>query len=79
MLDLQESSWWRFGRKFDISRKELDSLKPDPIRSPTKVVMECIVQENPDLTMKSFLETLAKIKRYDVIKELKRFFHFTWV
>ena len=75
MLDRQESSWFRFGRKFEITRKELEYLKPDPIPSPTKVVMECIVQNNPDLTLKSFLETLAKIKRYDVIKALKGFFH----
>ena len=75
LLDLQESSWMHFGAKFDIDRIELDSLKPDPIRSPTKVLMECLVQNDPDLTMATFLGSLEKIKRYDVIKKLTRFFY----
>ena len=75
LLDLQESSWIHFGAKFKIDRKELDSLKPEPIRSPTKVLMECLVQKDPDLTMATFLKSLEKIERYDVIEELSRFFY----
>ena len=75
LLDRQESSWYRLGRKFDIKRIELNYLKPEPIPSPTKVMMEHIVSVNPHLTMKTFLETLVKIKRFDVIKAMEDFFH----
>ena len=75
ILDRHERSWYKFGWKFEIDRKDLESLKPDPIPSPTKLMMKDIVQAQPDLTMKTFLETLATIKRFDVIKALKGFFH----
>lgn len=75
LLDRQESSWYRLGRKFGIERIELEYLKPEPIPSPTKVMMEHIVSVNPHLTMKTFLETLVKIKRFDVIKAMEDFFH----
>lgn len=75
LLDLQENAWFRFGRKFGISRKELDSLRPECPQSPTKLLMEHIVGKQPNLNMRSFLKTLAQIKRSDVIKELKEFFY----
>lgn len=77
MLDLQES-WFRFGRKFDIERQLLESLKPDPVPSPTKVLLQCITNNDPKVTMKTFMRSLVKIKRFDVITELRSFFSFTW-
>ncbi|KAJ7339452.1 hypothetical protein OS493_005850 [Desmophyllum pertusum] len=49
LLDLEEISWQRVGRMYGIDKRLLDSLKPDPIQSPTKVVMEYIVQKEPTL------------------------------
>ncbi|XP_078382169.1 uncharacterized protein LOC144664816 [Oculina patagonica] len=75
LLDLFENSWFSFGRKFNIPRKELESLKPECPQSPTKLLMEYIVGKDPDLNMRSFLKSLANIKRFDVIKKLKEFFY----
>ena len=76
MLDREERNWRGFalksGYKFSVS--ELDSLRPEPISSPTKMVLNYIVQKNPQLTMRSFLVTLEKMKRRDLIHELKEFF-----
>ena len=55
MLDLQENSWRRFALKFHkFSNSFLDNLRPDPIPSPTKTVMNYIVQSNPNLSMRTF-------------------------
>lgn len=75
LLDLQENAWFRFGQTFGIPRKELESLRPECPQSPTKLLMEHIVGKQPKLNMGTFLETLAQIKRFDVIDELKEFFH----
>ena len=75
MLDLEERYWRSFAlklHKFSVSA--LDSLRPEPISSPTKMVLNYIVQENPQLTMRSFLVTLEKMERRDLILELKEFF-----
>ena len=67
--------WWSVGKKYGMSKLQLDSLKPECPESPTKLLMEYIVANEPHLNMKRFLEALANIKRRDVINELKEFFH----
>ena len=67
--------WYRIGKKYGMIKQQLDSLKPECPVSPTKLLMEYIVGDNPNLDMKRFLEALANIKRFDVISELKEFFH----
>ena len=67
--------WYRVGKDYGMTKIELDSLKPECPVSPTKLLMEHIVGNEPYLTMKRFLEALANIKRFDVISELKEFFH----
>ena len=66
-------NWLHFARRFDISRKECDELKPNRIPSPTKKLMEYIVQVNPDLTLKQLIQTLLKMKRRDVVNALRKF------
>ena len=75
MLDQDERHWRSFALefyKFPVST--LDSLRPEPVSSPTKMVLNYIVQKNPQLTMRSFLVTLEKMERRDLILELKEFF-----
>lgn len=67
--------WYRVGKKYGMTKTQLDSLKPECPVSPTKLVMDYIVGNDPHLNMKRFLEALANIKRFDVISELKEFFH----
>ena len=67
--------WYRVGYKYGMTKPQLDSLKPECPASPTKLIMDYIVGDNPDLNMQRFLEALANIKRFDVIRELKEFFH----
>ena len=57
-----------------MKRLELNSLREESPPSPTKLLMKHIVAREPELTMKFFLGALADIKRFDVIKELKKFF-----
>jgi len=73
---MEERYWRGFALKsgYEFSVSELDSLRPEPISSPTKMVLNYIVQKNPQLTMRSFLVTLEKMKRRDLIHELKEFF-----
>ncbi|CAH3140502.1 unnamed protein product, partial [Porites evermanni] len=76
LLDMEERNWRGFALKsgYEFSVSELDSLRPEPISNPTKMVLNYIVQKNPQLTMRSFLMTLEKMKRRDLIHELKEFF-----
>ena len=67
-------NWRHFAQKFDISRKECDGLKPKGIPSPTKKLMEYIVQVNPDLTLKQLIQALNKMERRDVVNALTKFF-----
>ena len=66
-------NWLHFARRFGISRNECDELKPKGIPSPTKKLMEYIVQVNPDLTLKQLIQTLIKMKRLDVVNALRKF------
>lgn len=74
LLDYKRS-WNRVGRKYGMSKTERNSLTPQCPESPTKLLMEYIVANDPRLNMKRFLEALANIKRHDIINELKEFFH----
>jgi len=67
--------WYRVGRKYEITKTQLDSLNPECPVSPTKLLIEYIVANDPQLNMKRFLEALANIQRFDIISELKEFFH----
>lgn len=67
-------NWLHFARRFDICRKECDDLKPKGISSPTKKLMEYIVQVNPDLTLKQLIQILINMKRRDVVNALRKFF-----
>ena len=67
-------NWLHFAQRFDISRKECDELKPKGIPSPTKKLMEYIVQVNPDLTLKHLIQALIKMQRRDVVNALTKFF-----
>ena len=66
--------WLHFARKFGISKEECDYLQPKGIPSPTKKLMEYIVQFNPDLTLKQFIQTLLKLQRRDVVYSLEKYF-----
>jgi len=66
-------NWLHFARRLGISRNECDELKPKGIPSPTKKLMEYIVQVNPDLTLKQLIQTLIKMKRLDVVNALRKF------
>lgn len=74
LLDYK-NAWWRVGKKYGMTKTQLDSLKPECRESPTKLLMEHIVGNDPQLNMKRFLEALANIKRRDVIHKLKEFFN----
>ena len=74
-LDEQESYWRGFAlRLYNFSDVVLNSLRPVPFSSPTETVMNYIVQENNRLPMQSFLMTLKKMERNDLIEALKEFF-----
>lgn len=67
-------NWLHFARKFGVSKDDCDHMKPKGNPSPTKMVMEYLVQVNPQLTLKQFIETLMKMQRKDVVCSLKKFF-----
>ena len=58
-----------------MSEEECVALKPVGRRSPTKMLMEYIVQDFPHLTMDTFLFTLIEMERNDVVEALKEFFN----
>lgn len=74
LLD-RKRGWRRVGEKYGMTKPQLDSLQPECSQSPTKLVIEYIVRDDPQLNMKRFLEALTNIKRCDVIRELKEFFN----
>lgn len=67
-------NWYYFGWKFDIPIADLDSLKPKRNPSPTKRMIEYIVQAEPHLTLRSLIQKLKRIERLDVVTALKKFF-----
>ena len=64
-------NWLHFARELGVSKDECDSLKPKGKPSPTRALMKHIVQVNPDLTVKTFMDALEKMQRKDVVSALK--------
>ena len=66
-----KKNWLHFARELGVSKDECDSLKPKGNLSPTRALMKYIVQVDPDLTVKRFMEVLEKIQRIDVVSALR--------
>ena len=66
-------NWWHFAQNFGVSLDQCNNLKPEAL-SPTKTLMEHIVQVEPKLTVKTLIEALKKIGRRDVVRALTEFF-----
>lgn len=78
-LDENDSYWFKFGHTFGIDRVTLDSLRPDPIKSPAKAIINFIVSRDPDLRMRKFMESLNKIEHNKLIEKLKTTLHISWI
>lgn len=67
-------TWRHFARELDISRDDCDkiSLKTKEYPSPSRNLMQLIVQVYPGLTMRDFVRTLVKMERMDVVNVLKK-------
>lgn len=78
LLD-ENDSWFKFGLRFGIDRVILDSLRPDPIKSPSKAIINFIVSRDPNLRMKKFMESLNKIEHNKLIEKLKTMLHISWI
>ena len=63
-------NWQHFAWRFDVPREICESLKPKETPSPTKALMEHIVQDKPNMTVKTFMKALMKIQRTDVVNAL---------
>ena len=63
-------NWMHFAHKFGLSKEICDSLKPTGTPSPTRALLEHIVQVDPGLTVKRFIEVLIKMERMDVVDAL---------
>ena len=66
-------NWLHFARKLGVSKEDCDSLKPKGNPSPTKALVEHIVQVDPGLKVKTFIEALVKMQRIDVVNALGKF------
>ena len=66
-------NWLHFARKLGVSTEDCDNLKPKGNPSPTKALVEHIVQVDPGLTVKTFIEALEKMQRIDVVNALGKF------
>ena len=67
-------TWRHFARELDISRDDCNkiSLKTKEYPSPSRNLMQFIVQVCPGLTMRDFVRTLVKMERMDVVNVLKK-------
>ena len=79
LLDDNDSYWFKFGQIFGIDSHTLDSLRPDPIKSPAKAIINFIVSRDPDLRMRKFMESLNKIEHNKLIEKLKTMLHISWI
>ena len=65
-------NWLHFAHKFGVSQETCDNLKPKGNPSPTRALIERIVQVYPRLKVKSFMEVLIKMERIDVVDALAK-------
>lgn len=67
-------NWRHFAWKLDISRDDCDkiSFTTKEYPSPSRNLMQFIVQVYPGLTMRDFVRTLVKMERMDVVNVLKK-------
>ena len=63
-------NWQHFAWRFDVPREICESLKPKETPSPTAALIEHIVQDKPNMTVKTFMKALMKIERADVVNAL---------
>lgn len=63
-------NWQHFAWRFDVPREICESLKPKETPSPTAALIEHIVQDKPNTTVKTFMKALMKIERADVVNAL---------
>lgn len=63
-------NWQHFAWRFDVPREICESLKPKETPSPTAALIEHIVQDKPNTTVKTFMKGLMKIERADVVNAL---------
>lgn len=68
---MKERYWRGFALEYGLRLSDVE----DFLISPTKLVLKDIVVANPQLTMRSFLVTLEKMKRRDLIHGLKEVFY----
>ena len=66
-------NWRHFASKLDISRDACDkiSLTTKEYPSPSRNLMQLIVQVYPGLTMRDFVRTLVKMERMDVVNVIQ--------
>ena len=77
MLDCETpgmKNWLHFAWKLGVPKEDCDNLKPKGNPSPTRALMEHIVQVDPGLTVKTFIEALKKMQRIDVVNALWKLF-----
>ena len=67
-------NWLHFAFKLGVPKEDCDNLKPKGNPSPTRALMEHIVQVDPGLTVKTFIEALKKMQRIDVVNALRKLF-----
>ena len=67
-------NWLHFACKLGVPKEDCDNLKPKGNPSPTRALMEHIVQVDPALTVKRFIKALVKMQRIDVVNALSKLF-----
>lgn len=67
-------NWRHFAWKLNISRDDCDKISwtTKKYPSPSRNLMQLIVQVYPGLTMRDFVRTLVKMERTDVVNVLKK-------
>lgn len=68
---MEERYWRGFALEYGLELSDVEHF----LISPTKSILEYIGVSNPQLTMRSFLVTLEKMNRRDLIHGLKEVFY----
>ena len=77
LLNNQEQrvpNWKNLARECGISREEYESLEEDSLESPTRLIIDHISNDNPQLTVKKLFLAISMIDREDVLQNLKMYF-----